>query len=118
VTLYAAGRHHAHLLPLPNGELLLTNIVRADIRKGELASFRRGCEAMVSVNGGTAFCPDDKYVLEGFNYLEGKGNWVNGMCGHCASALSGRHILTVYGNYINQGATIIRWEAAQGRRPG
>lgn len=110
--LYTAGRHHAHLLALPDQELLLTNILRTDVRGGKLASFRRGCEAIVSTDGGHTFDPQRKYVLDWYNYLHDGHDWVSGMCGHCASALVGSRVLTVYGNYVNRGATMIFWEIA------
>jgi len=40
--LYHGGRMHAHLLRLPDGDLVMTVTVRHDIRGGELATYRRG----------------------------------------------------------------------------
>lgn len=45
--IFEAGRMHANLLRLPNGDLVMTVIKREDIRGGNLASYRRGCEAVV-----------------------------------------------------------------------
>jgi hypothetical protein len=108
--LFEAGRHHAHLLRLPNGNLLMTLIVRTDVRDGRLASYRRGCEAIVSRDNGVTWDLDRKYVLDEYEFFDGK-LWQNGECGHLYSALlqDGR-ILTVYGSYRTNGAALIRWK--------
>jgi hypothetical protein len=109
-TLYEAGRHHAHLLRLPNGDILMTLIVRTDIRDGKLASYRRGCEVIVSRDHGVTWDLDRKVVLDEYEFFDGK-LWQNGECGHLYSAaLKGGRILTVYGNYRTNGATLIRWK--------
>jgi hypothetical protein len=40
--LFDAGRHHANLQRLPNGDLVCTLVVRDDIQDGKLVSHRRG----------------------------------------------------------------------------
>jgi hypothetical protein len=62
--LYDAGRHHPHLLCLANGDLVMTYVVRNDIQDGKLASYRRGCEALVSRDNGLTWDVAGKYVLE------------------------------------------------------
>lgn len=37
--LFEAGRHHAHLLTMPNGDIVMTMTVRADVRDRRLASY-------------------------------------------------------------------------------
>jgi len=44
--LFHAGRHHANLQRLPNGDLVCTLVVRDDIQNGKLVSHRRGCDAL------------------------------------------------------------------------
>src|SRR5258708_32607906 len=62
--LYDAGRHHAHLLRMPDGHLVMTLIVRADVRDGRLASYRRGCEAVVSHDHGLTWGLGRTYILD------------------------------------------------------
>jgi hypothetical protein len=107
--LYDAGRHHAHLLRLPNGDLLMTLIVRVDIQKGRLASYRRGCEAILSHDNGQTWDLAHKYVLDEFEFFDGV-TWFNGEVGHLATALlDDGSLLTCYSKYIAKGACLIRW---------
>jgi hypothetical protein len=110
--LYRSGRHHAHLLRLAGGALVMTLIVRDDIQDGKLASYRRGCEAVLSRDHGQTWDLGHKYVLDEFEFLDGI-NWYNGETGHLSSALlpDGR-ILTAYGKYVSKGANLIRWKPA------
>jgi hypothetical protein len=110
--LYDAGRHHAHLLRLPSGVLVMTLIVRADIQKGQLASYRRGCEAIVSRDHGQSWDVSRKYVLDEYEFFDGD-KYFNGECGHLfATLLDDGSILTCYGNYRAKGACLIRWRVA------
>ncbi|MFH1006281.1 MAG: sialidase family protein [Candidatus Latescibacterota bacterium] len=115
--LYDAGRHHTHLLLLPNGDIVMTLIVRDDIRNGKLASYRRGCEAIISHDNGLTWDIERKYVLDDFEYFGVRHGgdelfWVNGMTGHLYSALlDDGHIITAYGNYLARGASLIKWKA-------
>jgi hypothetical protein len=108
--LYDAGRHHAHLLRLSNGDLLMTLIVRDDIRGGRLASYRRGCDGIMSHDNGLTWDLEHPYVLDDPTYLD-PAKWYNGECGHLSSMLldDGR-ILTAYGNYLTKGVSLIRWK--------
>jgi hypothetical protein len=107
--LFTAGRHHANLLRMPNGNLVMTLIRRVDIRDGKLAGYRRGCDAVVSRDNGQTWDIDRMYVLDDFAYLKGE-NWVDPMCGHLYSILlDDGSILTGYGNYL-VGGILIRWK--------
>ncbi len=107
--IFEPGRHHANLVRLPNGDLVMTVIRRVDIRGGKLASYRRGCDAVISRDNGLTWDVDHMYILDDFAYLHGE-NWVNGMCGHLYSiGLDDGSILTGYGNYL-VGGILIRWK--------
>ena len=106
--LFDAGRHHGNLFRLPNDDLVLTVIRRVDVRDGNLATYQRGCDAIVSSDNGLTWDVDRMYVLDEFPYCE-SDNWVDGQCGHLASIpLDDGSVLTVYGNYL-AGGVLIRW---------
>ena len=112
--LFEAGRHHAHLLKLPNGDLLMTLIVRDDIRNGAMrrASNLQGCEAILSHDNGLTWDLEHKYIVDSFEY-DNPAKWYQGMCGHLSSCLlRDGSILTAYGNYVQQGVVLVRWRPA------
>jgi len=107
--IFEAGRHHPHLTTLPNGDLVMTYIVRVDVREGRLASYRRGCQALVSHDNGRTWDPRKRYVLDEFEYDDGD-KWFHGETGHLASTrLSDGRLLTVYGHYRAGGTCMVRW---------
>jgi hypothetical protein len=108
--LYDAGRHHAHLMRLKNGWLVMTMIVRDDVRDGKLASYLRGCDAMISKDNGVTWDIKKRYVLDEFEWFDG-ATWYNGETGHLYSCIlpDGR-ILTAYGKYKTNGVSLIRWK--------
>jgi hypothetical protein len=107
--LFEAGRHHPHLLLLPSGEILMTYIVRDDVRGGGLASYMRGCEALLSRDHGRTWDLDGRMVLDEFAFFDGV-KWYNGETGHLYSTLLGDGaVLTCYGKYLAKGAVLIRW---------
>ena len=113
--LFQAGRHHANLQRLPNGDLVCTLIVRDDIQDGKLASHRRGCDALVSNDHGKTWNLDRRYELDRFDYLRADGYWVDGKCGPLASvALPDGHVLSVYGQYLLGAAVLIKWKPDTG----
>jgi len=113
--LFEAGRHHANLQRMPNGDLVCTLVVRDDIREGKskdgaLTTRRRGCDALISKDHGKTWNLDRRYELDGFEFLRKDGFWVDGVCGHIgAVALKDGHVLSVYGNYP-VGAVLIKWK--------
>lgn len=114
--LFEAGRHHANLQRLPNGDLVCTLIVRDDIQagklnQGELTSSRRGCDALVSHDHGRTWNLDRRYELDGFDYLREDGYWVDGKVGHIAAlALPDGHIISAYGHYQLGAAVLVKWK--------
>jgi hypothetical protein len=114
--LYEAGRMHAHLLLPPNGDLVMTLIVRLDMGEdGLLASYRRGCEAIVSHDNGLTWDLGRKYVLDEFSSPGFLGKWSFGPCGHlCSALLDDGALLTCYTNYREKAACLIRWRLSEG----
>lgn len=109
--LYDAGRHHPNLLLLSNGDIVMTYIVRADVRDGQLASLRRGCEAVFSHDNGLTWDTGRTVVLDEYEFFDGC-KWYNGESGHLSSTLlPDGSILTAYGNYLSKGIGLIRWQA-------
>jgi len=109
--LFDAGRHHANLQRLPGGDLVCTLVVRDDIRDGQLASHRRGCDALVSHDHGRTWNLDRRFELDGFDFLRPDGYWVDGKCGHiAAAALADGHLISVYGHYQLGAAVLIKWK--------
>ena len=108
--LWDAGRHHPYMILMPDGDIIMTLIVRQDIEDGRLASYQCGCEAVVSKDNGQTWDLGRKYILDSFAHL-GKENWLDVVSGHLYSTLldDGR-ILTCYGTYLTKGATLIRWK--------
>ena len=111
--LWDAGRHHPYLILMPDGDIVMTLIVRQDIVDGQLASYDRGCEAVLSKDNGRTWDLGGEYILDGFAHLD-KENWLEVVTGHQYSTLldDGR-ILTCYGAYLRKGATLIRWKPGE-----
>ena len=109
--VFGPGRHHATLLRLPNDDLVLTVIRRLDFGAGDLATYQRGCDAVVSHDHGVTWDLEHRYVVDDFAAL-GTERWFEVACGHQFSVSVGDgSVLTAYGNYRNAGA-LIRWRPA------
>jgi len=107
--IYEAGRMHGHLLCRPNGDLIVTHILRQELHDGRLLSYRRGCEALVSRDHGLTWDAGRQYVLDDFEFFDGVAN-MQAIVGHLASTqLDDGSILTCYGKYPTNGACLIRW---------
>lgn len=107
--LYESGRQHGHLLRMPNGVIVLTHIMRQDVQGGRLASYRRGCGAIISRDNGQTWDMGHRYLLDDFEFADGTPWAIT--CGHLYSTLlDDGHILTAYGNYPAKGACLIRWK--------
>jgi hypothetical protein len=113
--LFDAGRHHANLQRLPNGDLVCTLIVRDDIQGGKLVSHRRGCDALVSKDHGRTWDLDRRFELDRFDFLRPDGYWVDGQCGHVASVVLGDgQVLSTYGQYRLGATVLIKWKPDAG----
>ncbi len=106
--VFDGGRHHATLMCMPNGDLVMVVIRRVDFRDGKLVSYRRGCDAVVSHDHGETWDVEHMIVLDDFLFCDDE-QWIRGLCGHLSSTLlSDGSILTGYGNDLTGGA-LIRW---------
>jgi len=108
--LYDAGRHHCCLAKLPNGDLVMTYVVRINMKDGKLADQRRGMEAIISKDNGKSWDLDRVYILDEFKYLN-PAQWYDGKSGHVAvCTLKDGSILSIYGNYLAKSAVLVRWK--------
>ena len=109
--VFGPGRHHATLLRMPDDDLVLTVIRRLDFGGGDLATYRRGCDAVVSRDHGVTWDVEHRYVVDDFAAI-GAERWFEATCGHqCSVSVGDGSILTAYGNYRNAGA-LIHWRPA------
>ena len=113
------GRMHATLVKLDDGRLVMSVIRRIDLRDGELATYRRGCEAVISADHGRTWDVDHTITVDDFAYCDeriwiGNGESMIPMCGHQFSiGLADGSILTGYGNYA-AGGVLVKWRAPGG----
>ena len=112
--IFGPGRHHATLVRMPNDDLLLTVVRRLHFEDGELASYRRGCDAVISRNNGLTWDVEHAFILDDFSAIgrDAAGTtapgWYKAACGHQFSiSLGDGSVLTTYGNYRNAGALIL-----------
>ena len=92
-------------------------IVRQDIGDNlEYASYRRGCEAIVSHDNGLTWDIAGKYILDEYEFVNPQGD-TNGAgirgcsSGHtCSTLLDNGFILTAYGHYRSESIALIRWK--------
>jgi len=94
----------------------MTLIVRNDVQQGQLASYRRGCDAIVSHDNGLTWDLTHSYVLDDPAFVD-PAKWYNGECGHLSSVLvddtrnpGSKWILTAYANYLTKGVSLVRWK--------
>jgi hypothetical protein len=61
--LYDWGRHHPHMVVLPNGHIILTYVVRNGYLPDKSGRCQFGIEAVVSTDNGATWDLDHKYLL-------------------------------------------------------
>ena len=113
--LFDSGRHHADLRLLPNGDLLMTMIVREDMQFGSgLISNVRGEDALISHDNGLTWNLDHRITVDAFSHDDpGVPQSPQDTCGHIATAvLSDGSVLTAYGNYLDSAAVMTKWNPA------
>ena len=111
--IWEAGRNHAHLLRLENGDLVMTYVMRQDVGPdGEhYASYRRGCGALVSKDNGQTWDVSSAYALDEFEYVTAAEGITSLACGHIYSCLlDNGQILTAYSHYPTGAIGLIRWQ--------
>ena len=92
-------------------------IVRTDCDDSQhkLASYRRGCDALISRDNGGTWNLHRRYELDSYDYSRPDGYWVDGKCGHIgAVALDDGSIISVYGHYQTGAAVLIKWKPDAG----
>jgi hypothetical protein len=111
--LFEAGRHHASLHRLANGELVMTLACRDDIRTPGatgLDSNMRGADALISDDNGLTWNLDRRITLDAFEYLN-PSMWYEGSVGPLGSTvLSDGKMLTAYGRYTGGPMMLIKWD--------
>jgi len=111
--IHQAGRHHTHLVCMPDGTLVMTYIMRLDIVEGRMDSYRRGCGALLSYDNGLTWDTEHEYLVHSFDFADGTRKGY--CCGHVYSTLlDDGAILTCYGNLPPKGACLVKWRPAPG----
>jgi hypothetical protein len=118
-TVYEAGRHHANLDLLPDGDLVMTLIEREDLAVGALLpeACSRGLKALISHDNGLTWNLSHEITLDEFDYYS--GNWFDAACGHVASTrLSDGSMLAAYGKDAVGAAMLVKWTPMHAPEPG
>ena len=109
--LYAWGRHHPHVVTMPDGEMVMTYVVRNGYTADRDGLLRFGVEAVVSNDNGTSWDLDHKYVLASNSsvMMAPRKNW--GSPQSTASALlPNGDLLTVFGTGVRNVPTQTIWK--------
>lgn len=61
--IFAWGRHHPHMITMPNGDIVMTYVVRNGYTADKNGLCRFGVEAVVSKDNGETWDIDHKYIL-------------------------------------------------------
>jgi len=120
--LYEAGRMHGNLQRLPNGDLALTMINRADIRgtldgtSADLTTNNRGADMLISTDNGVTWDLDKRITLYEVERLDSDPDqWFSGDVGHLATTVLGDgSLLTAFADNQadeNRSASIlVKWD--------
>ena len=113
--LFDAGRHHADLRLLANGDIVMTMIVRDDMQfGGGLLNDQRGEDALISHDNGLTWNLDRRITLDTFsNHDPVAPQAPDALCGHIATTvLKDGSVLRAYGNYLDSSAVMTKWNPA------
>jgi hypothetical protein len=99
--LYFWGRHHPHMVAMPNGDVVMTYVVRNGYTADRNGLCRFGIEAVVSKDNGQTWDLDHKYILAS-NSSVMKGNRENWGSPQSTSnvLLPDGSLLTVFGTGV------------------
>jgi hypothetical protein len=88
---------------MPNGDIVMTVVVRHDLEAGQRVSYRRSCEAVISHDNGLTWDLSRKYILDEWQYYDSLEPG-HGQTGHLYSTLlDDGSILTLHNNYLTMG---------------
>jgi hypothetical protein len=94
--LYWWGRHHPHMVVLPNGDIVMTYVVRNGYLDDEDGFPRFGVEAAISHDNGQTWDLDHKYILASWT-AKIKGTWWGSPQSTSTAVLPGGALLTAFG---------------------
>lgn len=114
--VHPGGRMHLHFVKLSNADPMVIYVIRQEIAPDGLhdASYRRGCEALISSDHGLAWDLSREYRLHEFDVAAGSEGTHEGISalagGHIGSTLldDGR-IPTADGHDVANADALIRW---------
>ena len=107
--LHEGGRHHAHLLCMPDGTLVMTYGQRLDLVEGRLVSYRRGCGALLSHDNGLTWDLEHEALINSFDHADGSPTGYS--VGHTYSTLlDDGAVLTCYGYLRAKGMCLVKWQ--------
>lgn len=99
--LYLWGRHHPHMLTMPNGDIVMTYVVRKGYDDDELGRLRFGIEAVVSRDNGKTWDIEHRYVLaSNFSILKGDRDCWGSPQSTTNVLLPDGYILTAFGTGV------------------
>ncbi len=110
--LFDAGRMHANLQLLPNGNLLMTMIERENMQfGGGLINGEEGENALISTDNGLTWHTNNLIKIDTFNYNDPNAPFDAPMSGHIATTvLSDGTVLTAYANYLSSSAVLTKFD--------
>ena len=109
--VYHWGRHHAHLVLLPNGDIVMTYVVRNGYAPDKTGHSRFGIEAVVSKDHGKSWDLDHKYILaSNASPMQGdRENWGSPQSTSTVLLPDGS-LLTVFGTGVRNVPTQTLWK--------
>ena len=109
--VYHWGRHHAHLVVLPDGDIVMTYVVRNGYTPDEEGHCRFGIEAVVSKDHGKSWDLDHKHILaSNASTMQGdRENWGSPQSTSTVLMPDGR-LLTVFGTGVRNVPTQTLWK--------
>ncbi len=97
--LYDWGRHHVSIITMPNGDLVMTYVVRKGYVDAADGYPQFGVEAVVSTDNGQTWDLDHRYILAVWKgTVLGSESWWSGPFSSSSVLLPDGAILTAYGN--------------------
>ncbi len=106
--VHEGGRHHAHLMCLSDGTLVMTYVQRLDLDEGRLLTYRRGCGVLLSRDHGETWDLDHELLVHSFDHADGTP--VGYSVGHSYSTLlDDGAILSCYGCLRTKGMGLVKW---------